>query len=171
MTKDSFLFSQIAINIGTAFLATIAFIVSWTFLMRPAFSASFEMPYPQLMGPSYSMFPLFGGTRYDWGTDPPKAYGVVLSFEEKQALSIGDVVAYDIRAWENYGTETVSQAKSWGYNKVVHRIIGKRENGTYILKGDNDMTNPFPDDIEVKPAQIVFKVTKTVRNGIETRYP
>lgn len=149
-----------------ALLTSLAIFVN----MTEVSAQSFEMPYPQYMGPSYSMFPLFGGTKYDWGTEPPQVYGVVLSFEEKQNLSVGDVVVYDLRAWENYNTSTVAYAKLWGYGKVVHRIVGRRENGTYILKGDNDMTNPFPDDVEVKPAQIVFKVTKTIRNKVEVRY-
>lgn len=122
----------------------IGFVILFS-LFSAGFAQSYVMPYPYFVScKTYSMYPTL------WCKDRP--FGVIPSFEEKQNLSIGSIVAYDLRAFDHYGTFIFNISKIYDYSFAIHRIVGK-ENGTYILKGDN---NGFPDEVPVKPAQIIF---------------
>jgi hypothetical protein len=60
---------------------------------------------------------------------------------------------YELRPIENYN----SSLNIWGSRYVLHRIVNKTFDGNYIFQGDN---NRLKDDLIVKPAQIVFVITK-----------
>ena len=85
-------------------------------------------------------------------------YGQYLSWEDKQNMDIGDVVLYDPRCQENRNTWLCDSVNYYyGSARIVHRIIGFWPDGTYKAQGDN---NPTPDDIHIKPAMVLWRVTR-----------
>jgi len=121
-------------------------------VLSPVMAFSYEMPFPKYIScKTESMYPL---------TCKDKLYGVIPTWEEKQSIRPGTIVMYDLRAFEHKGTWVFDSARFYGYSWVIHRVIGRCKDG-YVLKGDN---NPREDDICVKPAQIMFVVTRTKKH-------
>jgi signal peptidase I len=131
-----------------ALISIVACLVMFGWLMSSAFAASPETTFPLRVICSGSMSPTMDCHS--------KLFGSYLSAEDTRSLSIGDVVLYDPRFWDNPTSWLRTSCQYWGCGKVIHRIVGY-ENGCYITKGD---ANEVVDDICVKPAMVMFKVTR-----------
>jgi len=69
-----------------------------------------------------------------------EANGIEIPVDENTELQIGDIVSYEA---------------NWNETLVSHRIIDIQEDGTYILKGDN---NTLQDPESVTRDQIKYKL-------------
>lgn len=128
------------------------------FMVAHAASASsYEMRLPFRLLCTGSMAPTFSCGNV--------LYGVIPTWEEKQNLTNGTIVAYEVRV-ENYNTWVGRAARKNKASYVLHRIVGKNPDGTYILRGD---ANGYDDDISVFPAQIVFEITRIVNKTPESK--
>ncbi|MBI4895522.1 MAG: signal peptidase I [Candidatus Aenigmarchaeota archaeon] len=81
----------------------------------------------------------------------------VVSESMEPTLHIGDMVIVQVEKTYNVGDIVVYMR---GNIPIIHRIIEKNSEG-YIIKGDNNKTNPIPDPGIVKENQIIGKAIVT----------
>jgi hypothetical protein len=120
------------------------------FLLAAGFAMSPETAAPFKLLCSGSMEPIL--------SCKGRLYGNYLNQTDKENMQIGDIIAYDPRPAENPQTWIVKSMRLIGAGKVVHRIV-RKEGSYYVTMGDANMEE---DDVMVKPAMIVFKITKMV---------
>ena len=70
---------------------------------------------------------------------------IIMEEVSPETLQVGDIIVY------------VSEAEDIAGMLVTHRIIKQNADGTFITNGD---ANPVPDELPVKPSQILGKYVK-----------
>ena len=76
---------------------------------------------------------------------------ILTKVTDAASVNIGDIVVYKEPV-------LINGRKTHHSLSIVHRIINKNEDGSFIFKGD---ANATPDEKAVKPDQILYKVIDT----------
>ena len=78
---------------------------------------------------------------------------VIVSGSMRPVIEVGDVVVLRPVGGSDLGAHTVVLYDGGpGTGRIVHRIVERRPDGTYVTKGD---ANPTPDSAAVRPDQVL----------------